>query len=149
MFKNKTTSYILILIVASLWGALIYKFAKDLSDDVIQQPTSQTISYNAPKTSDKEKFDLIPIDKDPFLGTLYQSKTKTTFKASKNTSVNWPQIIYKGWIEGEKNSTFIVQINGQDQIFNRGEEFIGVKLVRGNSKKVTLSYEGTTKDFKL
>ena len=149
MFKNKATSYVLILVVASLWGVLIYKFVGDLSDDVIQQPLSQASKFNVPKASEKKNFDLIPVDKDPFLGTVYRSNTKTTSKTSKRTVVNWPQIVYKGLIEGEKNTAFIVQINGQDQIFNRGEEFTGIKLVQGNSQKVTLRYEGTTKDFDL
>lgn len=151
LLKNRSKTYLLLAIVAVLWGILIFKFASDLSDDSLPSQSFEISSFKAPKNTKKDTTPLLNIDRDPFLGTPYVSKSSSqkSTKVPVKKVINWPQIKYKGMVKGENNSSFIVQINGQDKIFNRGEELDSIILIRGNASKATLRFKGISKEFEL
>ncbi len=139
----------LALTVLILWGILIFKFTGELSGDTVADPKYQANTFEIPKTKKKEVYSLIPLEKDPFMGTISNSKKKSAPKKKKQPTINWPQLQYRGMVKGENNSAFILSINGQDQILNRGEQFGEIKLVRGDQKKITVRFKGQTKTVDL
>ena len=68
-----------------------------------------------PNNTKKEIFELLPITKDPFLGTL--KRKKGTVIKNKNTKekISWPSIAYSGIVASNQNTSkiFILNVNGQ------------------------------------
>ena len=152
MLKGKSGTYILLTVVAVLWGVLIYKFASDLSDDPVAANQIQVTSFKAPNILEKEAITLLPVEKDPFLGTSYGPKETSQKNESQKIvkeTTPWPQIKYKGSVQGQKNSSYVISINGRDYIMSRGETMEEVSLVRANATSATLKFKGGTKKFEL
>lgn len=146
MLKGKKATYILLLIVGSLWGLLFYKFFSDTSGSAPQLAKAVKGEYKLPKQKKKDTFSLLPLDRDPFLGTAYK---KISAKARVIKQIEWPNVLYKGSISGSDGRVFILSIGGKEYFFKKSETIDGIKLVRGNDRKVKLQYKGENKEFKL
>ena len=152
MLKGKTGTYILLTLVALLWGVLIYKFASDITDDPLTPQKLEVGEFKAPKASTKEPIILHPVERDPFLGTYYTPKSnskKNEKSKPKDIDTAWPQIKYKGRVKGERKSSYVIQINNQDYIMERGETINDVTLVRASSTSVSIKFKKSTKKFEL
>lgn len=142
----------LITIVALLWGILIYKLVSDLSDDPITAQSLEVSAFKAPKASQKEIIHLLPVERDPFFGESYIPRSNTkrdTAPHSEKETTPWPQITYKGSIQGERKSSYVVGINGQDHIMELGETINEVTLVRVTLSEASFKFRGKTKKFGL
>lgn len=151
--KKKPTkkTYFLLLLMVLVWSFTGYRIWNVNSEYNESAPLGTSQNFAPKKTIEKKKFSLLPIAKDPFLGTVRKKKVTTSTKASKKTSVAWPQISYQGMIEDGKGTTkvFIIAINGQQHIFSPLDAINDVQLIRGTSEKVTLRYQGEQKEFTL
>lgn len=150
--KNKFVK-ILLPIVVLIWGYVGYVIYDAFSsDDSEIQETPIASSYIKPTIEKKESFELIPMDSDPFLGTLYK-KPKMNRTAARNKSPNkelkWPNIQFQGIVSGGASAVYMISINGQQHLLSKGEEIQKVKLIKGSSESVSLQFEGQTKQFPI
>jgi hypothetical protein len=150
--KNKFVK-ILLPIVILIWGYVGYViFDAFSSDDTKIQKTPVESNYSKPTIEKKESFELIPIDSDPFLGTLYKKpKVNRTASANKSSKkeIKWPSIQFQGIVSGGASSVYMVSINGQQHLLSKGDEIQKVKLIKGSSENVSLQFEGQTKQFPI
>ncbi len=152
--KNKKNIRILLPLVVIIWGILIYKMVDAFSSDEAVVPQNAMGNFKAPDIKPKEKYTLIAIESDPFLGTVYKKKQKrtgTTARKIKVKEIVWPQIQYMGLVAdgGSNDKIFVVTINGQQQLLRAGETLENVKVLRGNAEKITLRFEGQTQEFSI
>ncbi len=163
--KNKKVTYLLIVMVAVVWGVIIYRIfdASTGSDD--------TITMTNPVKTIKEPYDdyMLPKDttklllnyRDPF--GIVAFKDTTTIKAiathhpTKSVTIipkvafNWGFIQYAGYIRNPSSKKLIalVTINGKNEMLAEGETKDQVKLIKNQIDSIKVSFNGKTKYITL
>ncbi|MDD7886050.1 hypothetical protein [Flavivirga sp. 57AJ16] len=147
--KNKTKTYVLLALVLGIWGIIGYRIVSTINPvapDVVQQGFE--VAFNPKAQIEVDTFSIQPVNRDPFLGTLLvKKKPKRTFKKPTQPKVVWLPVLYHGSISKQdtKTKVFIVSINGQQNLMKIGQTIHGVKLIKGNSNSVTLTYKEARK----
>ena len=142
----------LLAAVLGVWGTIAYKIVNGLSPEDTKQ-TEQTFDVSfQPKTKvTVDTFSIQNVERDPFLGTLSASKTnnkqKTTKKSNQIVTKNQPKITYAGLVKKQTTAdkVFVVNINNQQYLLKQGQTADSVKLLRGNTKEITIRYNNQTK----
>lgn len=141
--------------VIVIWGFLIYKIVDAFSSESIDITKTQKATFKPLKGVQKDIFSLVPIETDPFLGTVY-AKSKST---SQNVNAaykpksekQWPNIGYFGIVADKKSasSVYIVSINGQQFLLKKGDTLQKLKIIKGSEENIFIRYEGQTKEFPI
>lgn len=154
--KKKKNSKILLFIVIIIWGFLFYKIYDAFRPNPKNIRTKAPETFIPPPNAEKDTFSLLPIERDPFLGTLYVKKNeKKIIHANKNKKkeddIVWPDIKYLGIVSDQDASTsvFILQINGRQHLIKKGESIEGIQLVYGSNNNLQLRYKGKIKKYPL
>jgi hypothetical protein len=152
--KNKTKTYLLIVAVVAIWGAVGYQIISGVNtDNNLPQDNDFNLSFK-PKTELETKTFAIEVqERDPFLGTLRAQKVKTTVKKSNykpKPKKEMPQVTYTGIIKREngKNPVFIVNILNKQYRLKKGQVADSIKLVKGDAKSIVVRYKSETKTIK-
>jgi len=157
--KNKKLTYFLILVVAGVWGMIIYRVfsAVDNTDDdttsVAPKPIKEAFNdYTIPKDTTK----LLLNYRDPF-GVTKRKDTTTRLRSitkpgpsiavAVKPAINWSFITYSGYIRNPATKKLIalVSINGQNLTLNEGETKNQVKLLKNLRDSIKVSFDGKTK----
>ncbi len=153
MLKGKKGLYILLPIVAFIWGAIIYQVVGAFSDEDPITNNTREINVAPVEIKKRDSFALGQIKRDPFLGTLYTPKKKVKVSKLKNKrpSLVWPSVTYKGKVSGagNTNTVYLIAINGVDHLMKSRQTVSEITLIRGMSSSVKLKYKGKVKDFKI
>lgn len=163
--KNKAITYLLFLIVAIVWGTIIYKiFFYSESDGVQVRIDNTQVKENAQEHIDT--FSLSLNYPDPFLKnskvtpknrantpqtTQSQPGRKRVQKAApqkQETIIVWPTIRYDGLIKSGVNTTAIVTINGKSHFLKKDEVEKEVKLLSITKDSIIVMYQQKTKTIK-
>lgn len=151
MLKSKKSLYILFPVVIFIWGIVIYRIVDALSDKTESAITFSNSGKSKIDKIERDTFSLRPIEKDPFLGIIY-NKQKPVFThkdVNPLPSIEWPSINYLGLVSGTggKQKIHIFQISGQQYLMEIGEKVGEIKLVSASASSVKLSYKGQRKEF--
>ena len=148
--KNKKKTYVLIVLVTSIWATIGYKLISGYGSNSTAPPPQEhdhTFPTNPSTTS--ERFTISPINRDPFLGRLDRGEKKSKQRiTNKKSSAYRPTIIYEGLIKNTSDQVFILTINGIQHLVKRGQSVDSLKLLKGNTNKVIVRYNGTLKTIK-
>jgi len=152
-FQFNTKTYILLSIITLNIAYVVYQATYDSENP----DKAATVSANENFTIDSENtknktFDLLPLTKDPFLGTL-RKKTISSQKKKINTTKEklWPTITYSGVVASNKNTSkiFIITIDGQQVLLSKGEVFQDIKVISGTAKHIQVRFQGVTKKIEM
>lgn len=151
--SKKIKTYILLVAVLGIWGTIAYKIIAGLNpEDTIIEPLEVVSEFKPKAEMSKEVFTITPLERDPFLGTLYQSKqkTKSTGNSKARSAIVFPKTSYQGMIKKRqaKDKVFIVNINQKQHLLKIGQTIDSVTLIKGNSKEIQLRYRNQYKVFK-
>ena len=152
MLKNKKNIRILLPIVIVIYGLLFYRIFDTLNPDEIQYSADTLSTYTPVKLKKREQFELLPVDKDPFLGTPIKKKEALNLaKRVSKKDLNWPFIEYLGVIStsGSRQNVFIISIDGKQFTVKTGESAEGIQVISGNKKAILLEFEGSNKEFSI
>lgn len=154
MLKSKKGIYVLLPLVVLIWGMIIYKVVDAFSDKDPITAQDTVVTFTEIKTTEREKFEIGKVGRDPFLGKIYQPEkkvVKSNKPIRKKETIAWPTIQYKGLVSGQNSSKaiYLVAINGSDQLMNPKSSFAEVTLIKGSSKSITLRYKGQRKQFPI
>ncbi|WP_345003831.1 hypothetical protein [Snuella lapsa] len=147
--KNKTKTYVLIVLVLCIWGIIGYRVLSAINPNapqIAQQNMEVQFTPNTIKEADN--FSVQTVERDPFLGTLYVKKEKKqVIQRPVTKSITWPDVIYHGSISTQHKQIkmFIVSINGLQQFVKPKQTIEGIKLLRGTSQSIVISYKGQRK----
>lgn len=151
--KNKRNTYILLGVVAIIWGGIAYQIISSLSadDEIVSQQQEFEVSFNPKPIKELETFSVSARNRDPFLGTIEKPKVKRTKKKIKKQpqEISIP-ISYSGLVidENTKEKIFFIHINNNQHLMNINDVIDEVKLVRGNENEVVISYKKQRKTIK-
>ncbi len=144
--KNKKNLYFLLPAVLVVWGLVGYRIFKALQlTPVVQQEQRSTMNFAPQPLAASEEFSLQTDYRDPFLGNtkVIKKPKKAVPRKVKQPSKPFPAVTYKGLVSGSgAHQVFIISHNNRQYLLKKGQTQAGFKVVRGNSKTVTLRYEG-------
>ena len=146
--KNKTKTYLLLLLVIIIWGLLIYKFFSFRNDEIAETITTQDFIVK-PLTIEEKDLVLIDVNyRDPFLGKMYMPPSQTKINIRKKKPLQkeiiiWPEVVYKGIVSDNKDSkkVFMIIINGQTYLMSEKDTEQDVTLKGGNRKSISVTYK--------
>jgi hypothetical protein len=156
--KNKKLTYLLGLLVLSVWGIIIYRIfiAAHGEEDNVPVAAAKTNkeAYND-FSIPKDTTHLLLNYRDPF-GLVKQKDTtviairKISYQktpAAVKPVTNWGFIQYSGYIlnPGSKKLIALVSINGQNMTLSEGETKARVKLIRNLRDSIRVRFDGKTK----
>ena len=144
--KNKRITYLLLTLVALIWGMVIYRIVFSKNNDVQLAIEDQFILSEKNNDNSLDSFEIIAKYRDPFLGTRIISNSQSIVNNNSENSnknrkvkniiikeeINWPIIKFSGIIHQTTKMTIVglLTINNVEYIVRSGEE---VEQVRVNS----------------
>ncbi|TCD05844.1 hypothetical protein EZ449_15375 [Pedobacter frigidisoli] len=162
--KKKGITYLLICMVAVLWGLIFYRvFAKGgESDEILTRKSSAKPSYF--KLVD-HGLDRVPLNldyDDPFSVAQAGSSSSVnndllTVRESQSMAppikpvVNWPTVVYAGAIYNPttKKVIAILNINGKEVMVGQGEQVDGIRFIRQQGDSIRIEHQGLNKYLHL
>ncbi|PQJ76532.1 hypothetical protein BTO16_11545 [Polaribacter glomeratus] len=103
--------------------------------------------FQKQELSEQSFYELTKEYRDPFLGGFPKKKRVTKKKAPQKIepTITFPNVVYNGVIGGSQTKSYILTVNGKQEILNKGETLQGVKLVKANSEEIVVTFEKVTK----
>lgn len=146
MTKQQKT-YGLLIVVLVIWGMIGYQIYTRLNPSAPEIEMSQIQTrFQKQEAVEQSFYKLNDEYRDPFLGGFPKKKTvrkKTVF--SKKSTTPFPNVQYNGIIEGNRSKSYILTVNGKQEIVKKGQVFQGVKLLRASRTEVQVKFEGEIK----
>lgn len=149
-------NYLLILLVLTVWGLIIYRIVAKVSD--------RSRPLNVPQDTVKEPYDdyALPRDttslqsgyRDPFglvafKDTSVSKKTPAVHIRARSSApgINWEQIRYLGYIRnpGSRKLIAIMHINGKELMMSEGESAEQLLLLKNLRDSIKINYRGQIK----
>ena len=136
--------------VLAIWGIIGFKIMSTLSPEPPQAKKQEDRIVFTPKSHTvKDTFSIQPVQRDPFLGTLYVKKQEATIPRTTKPkeAFTWIPITYHGTVskQDSKEKLCILSINGQQHIMKTGQEVHEVKLVKASNTDIQVTYKGQRK----
>jgi hypothetical protein len=163
--KNKKMTYILIPLVALVWGLIFWKIYNHFTDKEDAGIKSYTLLPNKVFDSIPDTIRLLLNYRDPFLSYTYRPgnliRAERMERAERmdagnfnrtiaKPEINWPNIKYGGmiWNNKTKSKTGLLTFNNQNLLVKEGQLIEGYKISKLYSDSVTLEYNKMKKAFK-
>jgi type II secretory pathway component PulC len=162
--KSKKMTYVIAVVTAILWGAIIYRVIAAMSGDQLPVTFAEPHArerydeYKLPKETTK----LHTGYRDPFGMTTTKIQDTTTIKpklaATRPISVvaavpaiNWGIFNYRGYVRnaGSRKLIAVISVNGKEMMLSEGESVGQVKLLKNMRDSVKIYYQGKTKFITL
>lgn len=153
--KNKKNIYLLVPAVLLIWGIVGYKIYATLNatNDVVMVDNN-AIEFKPEEIKDIEKFSISANYRDPFLGKLVNNSKKISNPVKKKVKpiVIFPEITYNGMVspkETDREALFLITINNKQQFLSVGKQIDGVRMLKGNSREVTIAFQNNKKTISI
>lgn len=149
MTKQQKT-YVLLAAVLLIWGIIGYQFINQFSSNNTEVSTTSSFNFIPKKIKQQESYTVKADYRDPFLGKSPTDKKKKIYKKKKvpKKNIPFPSIIYSGVVEGGSKS-FILTINGVEEIMSVGQTFHKVTLKKADDSKVVVVFNSVSKTIQL
>lgn len=161
--KSNRTKYILLLLVVSIWGLVVYKYLRYRGEG--GAPTQKQIDSFDLSQSLSDTFSLKMDYADPFRhhdvemseGTSLPQNSKKTLvkkkvKEEQKAPIRiWPNIHCKGLVinENQHNNRVIIIINNVMYVLKKGDEIQGVRVISICKDSISLKMSNQQKFFKI
>lgn len=159
--KNKKLTILLICAVAAVWGIIIFRivFREDSSGSHVIPSKMKIVDEPLDQYFVKEDtVELLLSYRDPFLGHVASGTRERVEQVSQPVAIevpyvepvviNWPDIVYAGYINNGNKKVCIVSVNGREQMIAEGETFENVKLVKNSNDSILVEWQGNRKYVK-
>lgn len=147
--KKQQKTYLLLFAVLIIWSIIGYQIYSRLNPSTPKlekvQVTSTFVKEKAGVTS---FYKVSETYRDPFLGKYPQKKKKKTIKkkiVKQKSTTPFPNVVYNGIIKGSTSQSYILTINGRQEIIKLGKEIQKVTLIKANAKKAVVKFQGESK----
>lgn len=151
--KKNIKTYLLLAVVATIWGTIGYKILFSLSSEPTVFLASKVSDFKPLPQKEKDTFSIVADYRDPFLGTLPKKSMKKRKRIAKPTPPPLPEIDirFTGLIidRDTKEKIYFVTINGQQHLMGVKDEIQKVKLVSGTSSSIKVRCNNKTRTIKL
>ena len=154
--KNKRVTYLLFLLVATVWGIIIYRVVSAAGGDDTDLPAQISAKkeiYNDYAVA-ADTSQLLLNYRDPF-GLVKERDTVVRPGKSKvrltpvvpKAPIDWNFIQYSGFIRNPSTKKLItlININGRSEMLMEGQQKDNVKLLKNLNDSIKISYMGKIK----
>lgn len=150
--KKQQKTYLLLIGVLLIWGIIGYQIFSQLN------PTEKTsfidnkkTEYTPEKRVELEKYIVKANYRDPFLGKTYSKKKTKPRKATaqKKEIIPFPSVIYTGFVEGSLAKSYIITVNGKQEVLKINQTFENITLLRANDKEATIKFNDIIKKIPI
>jgi hypothetical protein len=157
--KNKKLVYILLPLVAVIWGVIFYKIYNQIANSDKNMATGMPLNIEKDADSLSDTFQLILNYRDPFLSYSFQHQMAKTYpnslqrgftkQATQNTEFQWPNFIYGGMIVNRQNKskTGLLIYNNQSLLVKEGDINQGYKIIKLYNDSALIGYNKLRKTF--
>jgi len=153
--KNKKFIYILIPLVADIWGIIGYRIFKAIDGNSTTIPVTSPVPVFTENKDDTGSYELKLNYSDPFLRHVQSSrengqqekeeKKKPLIKKTvTKIPLNWPQVIYKGTLKktGSQKELCILEIDREAFFLVQNQQEKDIKLLKVYPDSVKVSFRG-------
>jgi hypothetical protein len=154
--KSNKGLYILLPLVAVVWGIIIYRIIKYVGQEntAIAELTLNEIKFE-PEKFQNDTFSILANYRDPFLGSASieransHSPSRTTSSPASTSSLQpkakTPTIIFKGIVKNKKSDKTIavLKINDRTKMLAKGQTVDGIQLLNVSRDSIQVAYNGT------
>lgn len=155
--KNRRNTYLLLALVITVWGIILYKAVTTLAPDKKTAETGSIQTNFTPKPlKTRDTFTISVHPRDPFLDEITpQSKSippkRARTKTTKKEAAPPIPIQFSGRIAGSsaKEHIYFVSINNTRHLMKLNDEIGQVTLLRGNAKTIRVKYRNQLKTIPL
>ena len=155
MMKKKKTLYIMLPLVALVWGVVFYQLYTYFFSEptYATQEVQQTVNIDEIK---KDTFSIVANYRDPFLGKKIKSNkgnvknnkaNSSRIKMSKSIEKPWPVVTYKGMIKNNNSNrrVGIVIVGGKERLVKEGDIIDEVKIVKIEKEIIKVRFQKESK----
>jgi hypothetical protein len=144
--KKQTKIGLLLMAALLVWSIIGYQIIGSLNPPVPQTGVPSIKKHTAEKFSKQALYSLQENYRDPFLGGFPQKKIVVK-KAipKKETTPPFPAIVYNGMIQGSNSKSFILTINGNQEVLKLGDLKQQITLVSANGEEAVVRFQGIKK----
>ena len=151
MLKNKKITYLLIMLVALIWGMIFYKIYSKFGEKK-QIERSSPLSVVAIENGLRDSVFTLSLDyPDPFLKGMGQSSETPLVSAAKNTGnpmiVSWPLIEYRGLLtsNSKNESTGLLRIQSSNLLVKQGKVYAAIKIRTLTRDSIFMEYQNESR----
>lgn len=150
MNRSKKT-YFLLVAVLLIWGLIGYQmYLRWHPREATTVSTTPPTTFVPQKKVENSFYELKALYRDPFLGSYPKKKKSIRKRIVKSTApVVFPSVVYKGVIGVGASKSYVLSINGRQEIMKQGETHQEVELIRANAQQITLKFQGVKKTIEL
>ncbi len=143
MLKNKKITYLLITLVALIWGLIFYKIYSNFGGKKQAERNLRQSVIAVESVHGDSIFTLSLNYPDPFLKGPGQTAEIPVKNTGISTVVNWPQIEYRGLLtSSDKNeSTGLLKVQNSDLLVKRGKIYSAIKIRTITRDSILLEYQ--------
>lgn len=151
MLKNKKITYLLIVLVALIWGLIFYKIYSKFAG---KKQVERILSHSVVRVENGEHDSVFTLSldyPDPFLKGVVQSSDATLMRTAINTSnikvVNWPIIEYRGLLtnSNRNESTGLLRVQSIDHLVKQGKVYAAIKIRTITKDSIFLEYQNESR----
>ena len=161
--QNKTTVYVLLVVMTGIWGGIFYKFFSTVEDPKDNRPIVTISKEDANLAPERDTFTLRLDFEDPFNITksnyskstvsspsIVRTSVKRNIKKVKQTKAsNWPELKYGGRVKSSNEKEIgLLMINNKEYIVNKGGIFVSLSVMGLNEDEIRLKYLNETRVIK-
>lgn len=151
MLKNKKITYLLIALVALIWGLIFYKVYSNFGgENQVEKNFSQSVVKFDNEQRDSV-FTLLLDYPDPFLKGPGQQidipNTETAKIAISPAAVSWPSIEYRGLLtnSSKNESTGLLKILNSNLLVKQGKVYSAIKIQTISRDSILLEYQNESR----
>jgi hypothetical protein len=158
--KSKKSTYLLLIVVLAIWGAVIYKlFFDHKGNDTFMTNNSSFVPESFNLASLNDTFSIHHGYRDPFLGKAAEARPRVTTGAlapiikqatMAPSLAKWPAVVFHGLIRNQKSGKQIalVEIDGHGHNMIPGDLESGLELVKSYKDSVLMGNGKERRTFK-
>lgn len=161
--KNKKLTYLLLLLVAIVWGLIFYRIFFGISKNK-DMPINRNLISTTKEISVSDSFSIQNNYADPFgsMGVAIARNKDSDGSVHKQNKINdrqervipppinWPSVMYKGKIINTKNNqtALLLNVNGMEFLSGVGKKVGDVVIISTNGDSILLKYNESLRYFK-
>jgi len=155
MLKNKKITYLLIALVALIWGLIFYKVYSNFGGENLVEKSFPHAVVKFENGQRDSVFTLLLDYPDPFLKGLGQQidipNTESVKVAIIPPVVSWPSIEYRGLLtDNSKNeSTGLLKILNSNLLVKQGKVYSAVKIQTISRDSILLEYQNESRWIRI
>lgn len=144
--KKQQKTYILLAVVLCIWGVIGYQIYSRMNPSIpeLEDVEIQT-TFRKQKNVVASYYELKKEYRDPFTGKYPKKKVvkrKKKKPAPKKELLPLPRIVFNGTVENGKKKTYILTINGQQELLKIGDTLQKVILLNVKDTLIKVKFDG-------